>query len=270
MDDFFLFEPFIIKALLAGIGVALITGVLGCFVVWRRMAYFGDSLAHSALLGIALGIATGINLNAATLMVGASFALLLLWLQRRKLFATDTLLGILAHAALSFGMISLSLQGERINLHGYLFGDILSVGSTALIWIYGCGLFVLLLLWRFWDKLILITLHEDLASAEFTNPFYMQILLMLLMTLVVALSLHIVGILLITSMLIIPAATARQFARSPEQMALLSVIFGVMAVCAGMIASFFLNTPTGPTIVASCASLFILTLPIKLIMQKGF
>ncbi len=250
-------DDFLLRAVAAGIGVALIAGPLGCFVVWRRMAYFGDSLAHSALLGIALGLLYGINLNLATVLVCTGFALLLVWLQQRRVLATDTLLGILAHAALSIGMVAISfLSNVSFDLYSYLFGDILTVRMADIYWIYGGGAVVIGLLILNWPALTLMTLHEDLARAEGVNTVWANILLMLLMTIVVAVSIRIVGILLITSMLIIPAATARQLVSSPESMAISAALFGIIAVLLGISGSVALDTPSGPSIVTAAAVLF--------------
>ncbi len=252
-----MFDPFILRAIAAGVGVAILGGVIGCFVVWRRMAYFGDSLAHSALLGIALGLAAGISTNLGTVIVCSSFAFLLLWLQQKKVLATDTLLGILAHAALSIGMVTISLLDQRIDLHSYLFGDILTVTPSELWWIYIGGAAVLVTLLLNWSSLLLMTIHEDLAKAENVPVFFTHLLLMLLMTVVVAVSIRTVGILLITSMLIIPAATARQLVRSPESMAVTSSLLGVLAVLGGIFGSIKLDTPSGPSIVVAAATLFV-------------
>lgn len=252
-------EPFLINAILAGVAVAIITGVMGCFVVWRRMAYFGDSLAHSALLGVALGFAVGIALNVGIIIICSVFALLLLWLQQKKVLATDTLLGILAHSALSLGMVTISVMGRRIDLHSILFGDILTITRPELWWIYIGGAIVIIMLLMNWSSLVLMTLQEDLAQAEGVRVFLCNLLLMFLMTLVVAVSIRSVGILLISSLLIIPAATARQLARSPEGMAIIASLFGVTSVGLGIYFSFILDTPSGPTIVALAASLFTLS-----------
>lgn len=250
-------DDFILRALLAGIGVAVISGALGCFVVWRRMAYFGDSLAHSALLGIALGLLYGFSTNLGTVMVCSVFAVLLVWLQQKHLLATDTLLGILAHAALSIGMVAISfLNSPGFDLHSYLFGDILTVDNEDLYWIYGGGILVLGLLACCWSSLVLMTVHEDMAKAEGVNSFWMKLILMLLMTVVVAVSIRVVGILLITSMLIIPAATARQLVRSPEAMAGCAAVIGMLAVAGGLYGSVAFDTPSGPSIVTTAALIF--------------
>ena len=251
-------EPFLINAILAGFAVAVITGVMGCFVVWRRMAYFGDSLAHSGLLGVAFGFALGIAVNAGIIIICSIFALLLVWLQQKRVLATDTLLGILAHSALALGMVTISVMGRRIDLHSILFGDILTITRPELWWIYIGGAIVVIMLLTNWSSLVLMTLQEDLAQAEGINVLFCNLLLMFLMTLVVAVSIRSVGILLISSLLIIPAATAKQLAVSPEGMALLSSLLGVTAVAFGIYFSFAFDTPSGPTIVVAAVFLFTL------------
>ena len=263
-----MFESFILRALAAGIGVAIIAGTIGCFVVWRRMAYFGDSLAHSALLGIALGLITGLGTNFGTIIICFAFALLLLWLQRKKVLATDTLLGILSHAALSIGIIVISTLEQNVDLHAYLFGDILTVRMEELWWIYTGGVAVLILLLLNWESLLLMTIDEDLAVAEDVRVFFMHLLLMFLMTIVVAISIRVVGILLITSMLIIPAAAARQLARSPEAMAITASLLGIIAVIGGIYGSIQFDTPSSPSIVATAAILFIMLFPISTYLLK--
>ena len=251
-------EAFILRALLGGIGVALMAGVLGCFIVWRRMAYFGDSLSHSALLGVALGLLYGLNVNISTALVCAAFALLLVSLQQKRIFATDTLLGILAHASLSLGMLAVHfLNNPNFDLHAYLFGDVLAIQKEDLYWIYGGGALVFFLLCTNWQKLVLMTIHEDIARAEGINTFQMQALLMLMTTIVVAVSIHIIGILLVTSLLIIPAATARQLARSPAMMAVYAALLGLIAIVGGIALSAVYDAPSGPSIVALATGLFV-------------
>ena len=262
-------SDFVLRALMAGFLIAVMCGVMGCFVVWRRMAYFGDSLSHSALLGIAIGLATGLTQMGGIILICLLFSGLLLWLSHRDVLTTDSLLGILAHGALSFGMVLLSLFNIRVDLHALLFGDILMVLPHDLgILAAGAGL-VLGVLWRFWAPLILMTINDQLAKAEGVPILLMQIILLLVMTVTVALSVQVVGILLITSFLIIPAATARPFARSPEIMAALAVVIALSAVVAGIIASLLADTPTGPTIVASLACLFAISAVTSPLLSRG-
>ena len=249
-------DDFLVRALIAGIGIALITGITGCFVVWRRMAYFGDSLAHSALLGIAMGLILGIGMSVGIFLISATFAALLFWLEQRGMLATDTLLGILAHAALSSAMVVMSFRDVPVDLHAFLFGDILTVTKSDLVFLYISGAIIVGLLIRFWNQLVLMTLSADLARAEGVSTRRMQILFLAIMTLVVAASVQMVGVLLITSMLIIPAATARLFAPSPERMAVFAGITGIIAVIAGILFSLSTDAPTGPSIVCCLAVLF--------------
>jgi zinc transport system permease protein len=262
-------DDFVLRALLGGIGVALIAGPLGCFVVWRRMAYFGNALAHSALLGIAVGVLLAVDLTGATIGVCLAFAGVLLLLQRQRQLATDTLLGILAHTALALGLVALSFfETLRVDLSAYLFGDVLAVGPGDLLWIFGGGALVLLALVALWSPLLSTTVSAELAQAEGVAVGAVQAGFMLLMALAVALGMKIVGILLIVSLLIIPAAAARQLARSPEQMALLAAAVGVLAVALGLAASLAWDTPAGPSIVVATALLFFLSLAAGALTQR--
>lgn len=254
-------DSFIWRAVLGGLGVAVLAGPLGCFVVWRRMAYFGDALAHGALLGVALGFALELNLNAATLATFVVFSLLLAALQAHRGLATDTLLGILSHAALALGLVALSfLERLRVDLLGYLFGDILAVTAVDLAWIYGGGAAILAVTVLLWPRLVAITVHEELARAEGVAVAPLRLVLMLLIALVIVVAMKIIGILLITSLLIIPAATARGFARSPEQMAVLAAAVGCMAVLGGLGASLTWDTPSGPSVIVAATALFVVGL----------
>lgn len=261
-------EPFLIRAIIAGIGVAIIAGIIGCFVVWRKMAYFGDSLAHSALLGVALGLVFGISTNLGTIIICSIFTISLIWLQQKNVLATDTLLGILAHSALSVGMVVLSILERSIDLHSYLFGDILAVTIMEIYLVMIGGIFVLIILSINWQSFVLTTINEKLAKAEGVNILISQLLIMLLMTVVVAVSFRIVGLLLITSMLIIPAATARQLSNSPEKMAFFSAFLGVVAVILGIFSSLFFDTPSGPSIVVAAVLIFITISTIKVISRS--
>lgn len=253
-------DDFLWRALAAGLGVALLAGPLGVFVVWRRMAYFGDTLAHSALLGVALGSVLGLPLNLAVGGVALLIAVLLLVLQTRRELAGDTLLGILAHSTLSLGLVLLAFeQGLRLDLMAYLFGDILAVDAMQVVWIWGGCLLALTLLALIWRHLLALTVHEELALVEGVPVLRTRLLFMLLIALVIAVSMQVVGVLLITSMMIIPAACARRFSRSPEQMALLAVIAGALAVVLGLGMSLRFDTPAAPSVVVAAASLFLLS-----------
>ncbi len=251
-------DDFLLRALLAGAAVALAAGPLGCVVVWRRMSYFGDTIAHGALPGVALGIALGFNPILGVLGVAVVVALAVRLFQRGRRLPNDAILGMLSHSALSIGLIGLSfMSGVRVDLTALLFGDILAVSWTE-VWatFAGSGL-VLALLLVIWRKLVAATVDEDLARAEGVPVAGVSVLVMLLVAGVVALAMKVVGVLLVTALLVIPAVTARRLARSPEGMAALAPIIGVAAVAAGLALSNFADTPSGPSIVAAEFALFL-------------
>jgi zinc transport system permease protein len=255
LDDFF------VRALLAGVGLALTTGPLGCLVVWRRMAYFGDTMAHSALLGVALSLFFEVNLLLTVFAVAVGVSLLLLLLQRRQALSADSLLGILSHSTLAIGLVLVAfMTSVRIDLIAFLFGDILAVTTSDILLIWLGGAFVLACLVFLWRPLIASTVSHDLAEAEGLKPDRARLLFMLLMALVIAIAMKIVGIMLITALLIIPAATARRFSASPEAMAVISSVLGAIAVIGGLFGSLYGDTPSGPSIVVAALVLFILSL----------
>lgn len=257
-------DDFIVRALLAGIGVAVVAGPLGCFIVWRRMSYFGATLAHSALLGVGLGLMLSVNINIAIIAICVAVSLLLAALVRDRRFADDTILGILAHGTLAVGLVVVALlENVRVDLMGYLFGDILAVSTDDLIWIWGGGVLCLLAMLRLWSPLLSMTVHEDLARVEGVPVGAIRIIFMVLIAFVIAVAMKIVGVLLIVSLLIIPAAVARPFARSPEQMALIAALVGCVSVGGGMQASWMIDTPAGPSIVIAATILFFLTFFLK-------
>ncbi|MBA1274790.1 zinc ABC transporter permease subunit ZnuB [Stutzerimonas azotifigens] len=251
---------FLLNALLAGLALALVAGPLGSFVVWRRMAYFGDTLSHAALFGVALGLMLDVSPTLAVTVGCVLLAVLLVTLQQRQPLASDTLLGILAHSTLSLGLVTLSFMKDvRIDLMGYLFGDLLAVGPTDLAWILGGSAMVLAMLVPLWRPLLAMTVHEELAKVEGLPVAAIRLALMLLIAVVIAVAMKIVGVLLITSLLIIPAAAAQRHARTPEQMAAGASALGILAVCLGLTMSWYQDTPAGPSIVVSAAALFLLS-----------
>jgi zinc transport system permease protein len=249
-------DDFMVRAALAGLGVALAAAPLGCFVVWRRMAYFGDATAHAAILGVALALTFELSIFAGVMAVSLAMAATVASLAGRDV-AMDTLLGVLAHAALAFGLVAMSLlTGVRTDLMGYLFGDVLAVGRGDLAIIWGGALLVAALLWARWSRLLTATLEPDLAVAGGIEPRREQFVLTLALAIVVAVAIKVVGALLIASMLIIPAATARPFAHDPEVMAAAATVVAATAILGGLRAAYVFDTPAGPTIVAVAAILF--------------
>lgn len=256
-------DDFMTRAMLAGVGVAVASAPLGCFVVWRRMAYFGDATAHAAVLGIALALAFEMSIFAGALLVALLMALTVTLLSGRG-YAMDTLLGVLAHSALAFGLVAVSfLSGVRIDLMAYLFGDILAVSRSDLLVIWGGAALVIgLILWR-WSALLTATLNEELAYASGLNPKREQLILTLALAITVAVAIKVVGVLLIAAMLIIPAAAARGLARTPEAMALLAAGIGAISTIAGLRGALIFDTPAGPSIVCVAALLFVGLSPMR-------
>ncbi len=252
-------DEFIMRVALAGIGVAVVAGPLGCFVLWRRMVYFGDTISHAALLGVAFALALDLPVILGVLLVAVGVSLIILMAGERKLH-TDTLLGISAHSALAVGLVAVSLLGSvNVDLVAYLIGDILSVNWTdvAIIWI-GAALCLGLLAWR-WQPLLLTALSPDIARARAMNPARENLLYTLALAILVAVAIKVVGALLITALLIIPAATARLIAPTPERMVILAALCGAFAALLGMAGSFGFDTPTGPTIVVAALVILLAT-----------
>lgn len=251
-------DDFVVRGVLAALGTELATGVLGCFVVWRRMAYFGDAMAHAALLGVALSLAFAMSVYVGVIVTAIGVALVFLQLTGMG-HTADAALGVLAHSALALGLVVVSLlSNQQLSLSAYLFGNVLSVGVTDLIIIWGGAFAILGVLWWQWTNLLTATLNPDLAHAAGIDPRRQELLLTVLLAVVVAVAIKVVGALLITALLIIPASAARQFARTPEGMALVSVTVGAVAALSGTQASLVFDTPTGPSIVVAAACIFTL------------
>ena len=254
-------EDFFLRALAGGIGVALAAGPLGCFVVWRRMAYFGEALAHAALLGVALGFLLRVEPMLAILVTCLLLAGGLTLLERQRLVPLDTLLGVLAHTVFAAGLVVIAfMERVRVDLLGYLFGDILSVGTTDLWFIFACAAVVAgLLAWQ-WRNLLAVTVNEDLAAVEGVPVGRVRVLLVLLLAAVIAVGMQIVGMLLVLALVIIPAAAARRIATTPEQMVAAAGAVGALSAVSGLFASLEWDLPAGPAIVLMTSAAFALSL----------
>ncbi|PCK09157.1 MAG: hypothetical protein COA42_05570 [Alteromonadaceae bacterium] len=251
---------FLLYALLVGTAIAVVAGPLGSFAVWRKMAYFGDTLAHSALIGVALGLFLELNLTLSITFVCAVIACLLVIFERQKDLATDTLLGVFSHGSLALGLVCVSLYSERrVNLFAYLFGDFLTVTMQEALWICGVAFVLLLLIIRLWRPLLMVSMDEDLARVEGLPVLPLRLTLMMMIAVIVALAMKVVGVMLITALLIIPAAASRRLSSSPEAMAIIASCAGVLSVIGGVFASYWFDLPAGPAVVLSASLLFALT-----------
>ena len=251
----------LLPSLLAGLCLSCLTGPLGTFVVWRRMSYFGDTLSHAALLGVAFGFLLNINLFYAIILVTLFLAIGLLWLESQKQLPVDTLLGILAHSALSLGLVVISLMSNlRIDLMAYLFGDLLSITMFDVYQMTVCVMIIgSLLIWR-WNHFLFITVSEELAFSHGINVPLTKFMLTILLALTIGIAMKFVGALIITALLIIPAATAKYYAKNPESMAIIAILIGMLSILGGILFSLIYDTPTGPSVVLSNTCLFFISL----------
>ena len=253
-----MFDDFMLRAFAAGVGLSLAAGPLGCFVIWRRMAYFGDATAHAAVLGIALALALNVSVFWGVLAISLTMATVAASLSERGI-ASDTALGVAAHSALAIGIIAASYTAGNVDLMGFLFGDILAVTpfDLAAIWLVAAATLGLLI-WR-WRPLLTATLDPDLAFASGVDPSRERLALTIGLAIVVAAAIKVVGALLIGALLLIPAATARPFAATPERMAVFAILFGAIAAFAGLAGAYHFDAPAGPAIVAASAIGFALS-----------
>lgn len=248
----------LLTPLLGGIGIALISGPLGCFLVWRRMAYFGDTLSHSALFGVALGYALNVNIDITVITTSVLIALFLVALQQQRYLSSDTLLGILTHSSLALGLLVVSLlHDSRLNLSAFLFGDLLTLTEADIFKIYGISAVVLVALFFLWRPLLAISLDEELAQVEGIRVFWVKLALMTLIALVTAATIKLVGVLLITALMLIPAASARPWARSPEGMVVRASLLGIVAITGGLMLAYVFDASLGPSIVVCCTVIFL-------------
>ena len=256
-----MFDDFFIRALIAGIGIALVTGPLGCFIIWRRLSFFGDTLSHSALLGVTIAFFFELNIAFSVFLISSAIALILLKLQKTTKLPGDALLGLLAHSSLAVGLVVIGfLTTIRFDIMGLLFGDILAVNEIDLLIIWIGGALILLILKYIWKPLFASTVNHELAEAEGMNPDKVNAIFTVLLAAIIAISIKIVGLLLITGMLIMPAAMTRNVSNNPNQMVKLSIIGGLLSVIIGLFSSLEINTPSGPSIITAALVLFCLTL----------
>lgn len=253
-----------IEIVMAAILIAVASAPLGCLVIWQRMAYFGDSLAHGSLLGVSLGIVLGINLNLSIFIICIIFAFSFTAIKRKMTLPSDTILGILAHASLSLAIIILSVySSEEIELHDFLFGDIFSLSKSELYLIIPCTLIILGITYLIWNKIVLISINEDLAKAEGVRTSFYNAIFILLLTMIIAISIRTIGIILISSLLLIPPATGRIYVNSHRKMAVAAALFGGLSALIGVILSSSIDTPTGPSIVLMSSIIFITLIIVK-------
>lgn len=263
-------EPFLLRAIAAAMGLAIVAAPLGCIVVWNRLAYFGETVAQASLIGVVLALALHINVTLGVLVVTAAVAGLLILLQRQKLVPMDAVLGLTHHGALALGVIGVAmLRGPSVDLMGYLFGDVFAVSNTDLMWIFGGGAFVLAAIGWLWQPLLRMAVHDELARAEGVNSGLIRALFTVLLALAIAMAIKIVGLLLAIAFLIVPVVAARPLATTPERMVLLTALVSCVSVLIGMWLSVSLDAPGGPSIVLVMAVLAAVSLAVVSLRRTG-
>ena len=261
-------EDFFSRALLGGSLLAILAGPFGCFVVWGRMAFIADALAHASFLGIALALLFDFYPTLGVIAICCTFAVILVTALPSRI-SVDVFLGILSHSMLALALILLSLfQNIPVNLLSYLFGDILAISTNDLFWIGGATPFILLGLSLLWKPLMLICINPDLAYSEGINVRATRIAFILLLALLIAMMIKIVGVLLIASLLLLPPTTSQSFAKTPETMAALSIVFGVLSVLGGLFSSLYFDTPAGPSIVVIALTFFLVIRATFFLIQR--
>ena len=252
-------DNFMVRASLAGLGVALAAAPLGCFVVWRRMAYFGDATAHVSLLGVALALVLHLPITVGVLFVTLSMAVIVTLAVGRDT-SESTMLGVIAYSSIALALVLVAMiPNVRIDLMSFLFGDILAVDRLGLAIIWSGLIIVLTFIICFWTAMLTSTLNAEFAISARYSPRMLQLMLSILLALLVTISIKVVGILLIGAMLIIPPAAARYFSSTPEQMALLAALIGTCSALGGLALSYLFDTTTGPTIVCVAAFIFVVS-----------
>ena len=243
--------------LLSAIGIGAITGPLGCFILWRRMAYFCESITHSALLGVAIGLMAGLDAHIGILFSCLIFALILVWLDTKKMFSIDSIMGILAHAFLAIGIITFYLLGkEQEHMHDLFLGDFNNIAVHSLYSIYTVVFISGIFFIGYWRKMLLLTIAPDIAKVQGINTLGLNMSFMMISSLIVAVSVELTGMLLLISLIIIPAATARIISASPHKMAIYAIICSIMVTLCGSGIAYYLQLPTGAVIAAFASVIF--------------
>lgn len=253
------FNDFICRSLLAGVLLAPSLALMGCFLMWRRMVFLSDTLSHGAVLGVALGLFLHLNIYASVLVIAFGVALILSQRNQNHFLPPEVWMSILSYTSLALGLVLLLLNRQtRVDPDSILFGDILGVSITDLLWLLGIGILVGAVCFKNWRSWLLLTLDEDLAQTSGVKVARHRLLFICMVALIIAVGMKMIGALLLPALLILPAATVSRFSRTPEQMVLFSMLFLLVAYFCGFYASFELDSPTGPTIVLAATSLFLL------------
>ena len=252
---------FMQRAIIAGLLMGLTLSLLGVFVVLRRSAFFGDAVAHFAFAGVALGFLFAINPIVAAIFVSAFLALGMGYLKNHApLQSLDTIIGIFFSGAAALGIFVIGLlKGYRADLFQFLFGDIIAISSQDVLTALIISILIIVVFVFAWKPLFKMTFNREVAQISGVKVHMYEYLFLALLAIVTAMSIKVVGIILVPALLVIPAAAAKNISRSLHQMIAYSLIVGVLSVTGGLIGSFYFNTASGATIVLASIVCFVFT-----------
>ena len=256
----FIDYTFMKNALLAILLITPIFAILGTMIVNNKMAFFSDALGHSALTGIAIGMLLGIsNINISMIIFAVVFALLLNFRKNKTTYGADTIISVFSSIAIALGLAILAQTGSFNKYSSYLVGDILSITPSEILYLFITFIAVILFWYFMFNKLNVISINKTLAKSRGINTKLIDNIFVILIAIIVMISIRWIGILLINSLLILPAAASRNVAKSMRSYHLLSVIFSVFSGITGLILSYYWNIPTGPMIVIISGIIYFVT-----------
>jgi len=265
----FLQYPFMIRALLAGSLVSIILGWLGTFVVTRKMSFIGDGIAHASLAGIALAVLVGWAPIPTAVVLAMIIAVIIYFLEKKTNISGDMAFALMFTTGIAIGIILLHFyQGYQPELISYLFGNILTVNTFDLWSILLMGIFILVILSIFYRKMLFSTFDPSGAYLSGLNPWIYDLLLYVSTAIAIVLSIKLIGIIMVSALLVTPSAIAKMFAKSFKNFTFLTIIFSVVIVVVGLVASYYLDLPSGATIILTGTSLFILVFLFSLGLKR--
>lgn len=255
---------FMKNALIAVLLVTPLFGILGTMVVNNKMAFFADSLGHGAFTGIAIGILVGgISPTWGATIFSIFFAIAITLIKNKGNSSTDTIIGVFSSIAIALGLVLMSLGGNMNKFSSYLVGDLLSISPKEILMLVVLFV-VILLIWSFiFNKLLLVSINSSLAKSRGTNNLLIELLFTITIAVVVTITVNWVGLLIINSLLVLPAAAARNVSKNIRQYHLISILISISSGIIGLVLSYYLNTVTGATIVLISAIMFFITLGYK-------
>ena len=260
----FMQYTFMKNAFLAILLVSPIFAIIGTMIVNKKMAFFSDALGHSALTGIAIGMLLGMtNINISMIIFAVIFALLLNFIKSKTTYGADTIISVFSSIAIALGLAILAQSGSFNKYSSYLIGDILSISESEILYLFVAFILIFIFWFYLFNKINAVSLNSTLAKSKGINVKAMENIFAILIAVMVMISIRWVGILLINSLIILPAASSRNIAMNMRSYHLFSIIFALFSGISGLIISYYTNIPTGPMIVIISGIIYFITFGIK-------